>query len=411
MEKIQTIREARDGVSEAMGRLKYSPLTIKSFQLDCRHFLDYAVQKTGADILDDQICADYLKDSIGYPFTEDRALTSVESSHVRCVRRLLEYQQHGTVFYVRKRAMVPVESWAAADAGHITAYIEAMQTADNSEATKRLRKDHIRKFYQFLSCRKIDGVDGVTPETIHGFVSSLKDYSPVFVKHVLGTLRNYFRFLHKTGRLGQDWSAAVPRVNVQANLNVPELWGQEDIETLLRGIDRGSLSGKRDYAIILLVIQLGLRISDVASLRLESLKWERNELVLVQHKTGRRTVYPLLKDVGWAIAEYLKGRSDANIENPYLFVKNNAPYEPMRPASVGCVLDRRMARSGLRKKAGVSSGMHSLRHALARRLLAEGTPLYTVADIMGHASYSSSSPYLRVDIEGMRRCALSIGEV
>lgn len=411
MEKIQTIKEARDGVSEAMSRLKYSPMTIKSFQLDCRRFLDYAVQKTGTDVLTDEICADYLKDSIGYPFTEDRALTSVEASHIRCVRRLLEYQRHGTVFYVRKKVVAPVESWAAADAGHITAYIEAMQTADNSEATKRLRKDHIRKFYQFLSCRKVNGVDGVTPETIHGFVASLGDYSPVFVGHILGTLRNYFRFLHKTGRLEQDWSAAVPRANVQSNLNVPELWGKDDIETLLRSIDRGSLSGKRDYAIILLAVQLGLRVSDIAGLQLESLKWERNELVLVQHKTGRRTVYPLLKDVGWAIAGYLKERSDANIGSPYLFVKNIAPYGPMLPGSVGCVLARRMARAGLGKKSGTSSGMHSLRHALARRLLAEGTPLCTVADIMGHASYSSSSPYLRVDIEGMRRCALSIREV
>lgn len=411
MEKIKTIKDARDGVSEAMCRLKYSPLTIKDFQLDCRRFLDYAVQKTGTDILNDEICADYLKDSIGYPFTEDRGLTSAEAAHVRCVRRLPEYQQHGTVFYVRKKGVALVESWAAADAGEVTAYIEAMQTADNSEATMRLRKDHIRKFYQFLSCRGINGVDGVTPEIIHGFTTSLGDYSSVFVRHILGTLRNYFRFLYKTGRLDQDWSAAVPRVNVQANLNVPELWEQEDIEILLRSIDRGSLSGKRDYAIILLVVQLGLRVSDVACLQLRCLKWERNELVLVQHKTGRRTVYPLLKDVGWAIAEYLKERSNANIENPYLFVKNNAPYDPMHPGSVGCVLNRCMARAGLRKKGGVSSGMHSLRHALARRLLAESTPLYTVADIMGHASYSSSSPYLKVDIEGMRRCALSIGEV
>ena len=80
------------------------------------------------------------------------------------------------------------------------------------------------------------------------------------------------------------------------------------------------MAGKRDYAIILLVVQLGLRISDVANLQLENLKWGRNELALVQHKTGRRTVYPLLKDVGWAIAEYLKQRTGANITSPYVFV-------------------------------------------------------------------------------------------
>ncbi len=306
---------------------------------------------------------------------------------------------------------MPIESWAAADAEYVLAYIEAMQTADNSEATKKLRKDHIRRFYHFLSCRRINGMDEVTSETIHSFALSMGDYSPVFVKNIFGTLRSYFRFIYKTGRLSRDWSAALPKVSAQVHLNVPEIWEKKDIELLLHSIDRGSITGKRDYAIILLVVQLGLRVSDVAGLLLENIKWERNELVLVQHKTSRRTVYPLLKDVGWAIAEYLKARSAANIESPFLFVKNKAPYDQMRSSSIGCVLDRCMARAGLRKKKGVTSGMHSLRHALARRLLAENTSLYTVADIMGHASYSSSSPYLKVDIEGMRRCALSIEEV
>lgn len=55
--------------------------------------------------------------------------------------------------------------------------------------------------------------------------------------------------------------------------------------------------------------------------------------------------------------------------------------------------------------------MHSLRHALARRLLEGGTPLSTVADVMGHAEYNSTVPYLKVDIDGLRACALSLEEV
>lgn len=129
------------------------------------------------------------------------------------------------------------------DAGCVEAYIEAAQAADNSDATKRLRKDHIRKFYQFLSCRRIRGVEGMSPETVRDFASSLEDYSPVFVKHIFSTLRNYFRFLHCSGLTCHDWSQAVPRVSVPANLNVPELWEKDDIEKLLLSIDRGSLSG------------------------------------------------------------------------------------------------------------------------------------------------------------------------
>lgn len=82
MEKIQTIREACNGVAEAMERLRYSPNTIKEFQWDCRHFLNYAIQNTGTDSPNDKICADYLRDGIGYPFTEDRALDTKEADYI-----------------------------------------------------------------------------------------------------------------------------------------------------------------------------------------------------------------------------------------------------------------------------------------------------------------------------------------
>lgn len=412
MKELLTIQESCNGISEAMGRLQYSPRTIEGFQLDCRRFRNYAVQKTGTDLLTDEICADYLQNCVGYPFVgEDRPLTTKEAALIRCIRRLLEYQQYGTLFGVKKRSSVSIDAWAAEDTHYVSAYIEAMQTADNSEATKKMRNSHVRKFYQFLSSRELNGIGEVSPGVIRDFCCSLTNYSPVFARHILCTVRNYFRFLYRTGYSSYDWSEAVPRMTVPSNLNVPQLWGREDIVKLLRSIDRGNLAGKRDYAIILLVAQLGLRVSDVANLQLENLKWERSELVMVQHKTGNRTVYPLLKDVGWAIAEYLKERISANISSPYVFVKNNAPYGPMLSSSIGCILDRCMKRAGIHKQRGVTSGMHSLRHALACRLLAQNTSLYMVADIMGHSSYASSSPYLKVDIEGMRRCALSLGEV
>lgn len=131
---------------------------------------------------------------------------------------------------------------------------------------------------------------------------------------------------------------------------MPTLWEKDDLERLLKGVDRGSPAGKRDYAVILLVVQLGLRISDVSSLRLDSLKWERNELELIQHKTGKRVTHPLLEDVGWAIIDYIKyGRP--NVESPFVFLMVNAPYTQMKPGSIGCILDRHRVRCGIKSGA------------------------------------------------------------
>lgn len=410
MDQEQTIREIGECVIAEMERLQYAPLTIKNFRSDVHHLADFVLQKTGAEFFSEELGAQYLHETISFPFETPHSLNSVERKRIRCVRRIGEYQLYGAVVRNHLKQEKRLNDWELGDEKIIAAYIEFVQTADNSEATKKLRLNHIRQFYEFLTARKTGGVRNISAQIISDYAASLQGDSPVYTKHRLATLRFYFRFLHQSGILECDWSFAVPKVIAPKNLNVPALWSKEELKRLLKGIDRGSPAGKRDYAIILLVVQLGLRIADVSGLRLDSLKWERNELELIQHKTGNRAIYPLLEDVGWAIIDYIKyGRP--KVESPFLFLTVNAPYTPMKSGSIGCILDRHRVRCGIEKKNGAVSGMHSLRHALARRLLEQGTELSTVANIMGHTSYASTSPYLKVDIEGLRECALSLGEV
>lgn len=410
MEQRQKISEIGEHIIAEMERLQYAPLTIKGFHREVLRLAEYAEKIGGTEFFNEELGARYLRETIGFPFETPHPLTSVEGAKIRCVRRIGEYQLYGAVLRNRSAKARSLKNWELGDEKIIAAYIDAVQTADNSEATKKLRIYHIRQFYEFLASRKINGVQNISAQIISDYALSLQGDSPVYTKHRLATLRFYFRFLWQSNILESDWSRAVPKVIAPQNLNIPALWEQSDLDRLLQGIDRGNPTGKRNYAIILLVVQLGLRVSDVANLRLDSLKWERREIQLIQHKTGKRVTQPLLDDVGWAIIDYIKyGRP--KIDSPFVFLTVNAPYTQMLPASVGCILDRQRVRCGIEKRRGTVGGMHSLRHALARRLLEQGTPLSTVANVMGHASYTSTSPYLKVDIEGLRECALSLGEV
>ena len=410
MEQRQTISQIAECVISEMERMQYSPATISTFRVKAKQLSRYVQEKTGTDYFTEELGRRYLADTIGFPFAENRWLTSPEASHIRCVRRIGEYQLYGAVLRNHAKNAKTLDGWELGDEKIIAAYVESVQTADNSDATKKLRIHHIRQFYEFLASRKVSGIHDISAQIVSDYAASLQGESPVYTKHRLATLRFYFRFLKQKSILECDWSFAVPKVIAPKNLNVPALWSREELERLLKSIDRGSPAGKRDYAVILLVVQLGLRIADVSALRLDSLKWERNELEFIQHKTGNRVTQPLLEDVGWAIIDYIKyGRP--KVESPFVFLTANAPYTPMKSGSIGCILDRHRARCGIEKKNGAVSGMHSLRHAMARRLLEQGTELSTVANIMGHTSYASTSPYLKVDIEDLRECALSLGEV
>ncbi len=408
MEQKQPIGEIAERIVQEMERLQYSPLTIKGFRNHVRRLAEFVRQETGEDFFDETLGAAYLRATINFPFESPRPLTGAEADRIRCVRRIGEYQLYGALMWSANRRKSEVD-WALGDSQAITAYVESVQTADNSEATKKLRVNHIRVFYEFLACRHVDGIQELSPQIISAYARSLQGGSPVYTKHLLATLRYYFRFLYCNGFTKQDWSFSVPKVMAPKNANIPVLWQKSDVEHLLESIDRGNPIGKRNYAIILLVAQLGLRISDVAELRLENLRWERKELMVTQHKISNPVILPMLENVGWAIIDYLQ-RGRPNVDEPYVFLTSKAPYTKLEPTSVTCILDRQRQRCGIPKPTGSVGGMHSLRHALARRLLESGTPLSEVADIMGHTSFSSTSPYLKVDIEGLRACALSLGE-
>lgn len=407
MENKQTITVLMECITTEMERMQYSPLTIKALRQDIHTFSKFVRKETGTDIFTEEIGAQYLKQKIGFPFDMPRVLTNREAAFIRCIRRLGEYQQHKALLRNKLSHKNIGNSWALGDQTVVSAYLESVQTADNSETTKRARTYYIKIFYDFLSFRRISSIREISAQTISDYTKSLQGRSPVYIKHLLATLRFYFRFLYKNGLSQHDLSFAVPKVVVPKHRTIPSLWEKSELELLLKSIDTGNPKGKRNYAIIILVIQLGLRIADVSNLQLSNLKWERNEIEFIQHKTGNKVISPLLGDVGWAIINYIQ-YARPKVNHPFVFVTVNAPYTQIVPGAIGCILQRAMQHCGIRKHSGTVSGMHSLRHALARRLLEKNTPLPQVADIMGHTSYSSTSPYLRIDIDGLRKCSLSL---
>ena len=408
MEKLLPLSELIRQTIEEMRRLNYAEGSITEHRYRCNKILAYAKQ-ISETVFSERLGAQFLHDVYDYPSDVPvKQMRSSAQSAVRAVRRLGDYQLYGA--FVRNRKTKDSFDWSNGDRRIIEAYVDSVQTADNRDATKVLRIHHVKLFYDFLGFRKVNGINDVTAKTISDYVLSLQGGSLVYAKHRLATLRYYFRFLYRNGYCGMDLSRAVPSVKAPKNANVPALWSKEELETLLKSVDRGSPIGKRDYAMLLMVIQLGLRVTDIAELKFESLKWERKEITITQHKTGKTIICPMSDEVGWALIDYIRF-SRVKSDLPFVFLTVNAPYVKMRGSSISDILKRNMRRAGIQKRVGIASGMHSLRHALARSLLEQNLPLELISDIMGHTSVTSASPYLKIDIEGLRECALSLEEV
>ena len=180
---------------------------------------------------------------------------------------------------------------------------------------------------------------------------------------------------------------------------------------MLESIDRGNPTGKRDYAILLLVTKLGIRAGDIKSLTLSDLNWQLKSIEIRQNKTKNSVTYPILDDIGWALIDYLKNARPVS-NSPFVFLRMNAPYEEFAEDSgLHFIIRKYMRASGITVPKGQRHGFHSLRHTLASTLLENQIPLHVISEILGHINSKSTMIYLHTSLEGLRLCALDPEEV
>jgi integrase/recombinase XerD len=203
-------------------------------------------------------------------------------------------------------------------------------------------------------------------------------------------LRSLLRFLHLEGLIDRDLAIAVPSVANWRLASLVKALDAESIARLLGSCDTSTAVGRRDLAILMLLSRLGLRIGEVAALRLEDLDWRAGEL-LVCGKGRRQERLPLPVDVGAAIVEWLRdGRPDC--QSRFVFTRARAPHEGLHPGSLNDVAHRACKRAGLPEV-----GAHRLRHTAATELLRAGSSLRDVGQVLRHRSSDITSIYAKVD--------------
>jgi len=411
MGKETNLSKLLEIVCVEMERLGYAEVTIKEFRSYCRRYGRFVEGLEKPDVFSEELAAEFLKKRYNYPPKDmEPKMTSTIYSAVHAMRRLGEFQLYGSFTGVWKRTRAGF-AWACDDEKHIKNYLNEILTADSSKSTEDGHIYAIKNFYKFLDVKKISSVTDSDPQLLSDFVLSLQGRSRSSIQLILGKLRRYLQYLFDSGVIVKDISVAIPKVSrVGKSSKLPLLWDKKEIERLLNSIDRTGSVGKRDYAVLLMISQLGIRVSDVSGLRLEHLKWESKQICFSQQKTKETVYLPLVENLGWAIIDYIK-HARPKSESPHLFLICNAPYRALTPSAITAILYKHMRRCGIKRDKDFNCGAHALRHAMARRLSEQGAPLSTISNIMGHTSLGSASPYLKVDIEGMRQCALSLGGV
>ena len=340
-----------------------------------------------------------------------------EALTAEVVERLMaERRAAGSTSYVTARAMaplltylrglgvVPLDSPSAANTAvevllaHFGEYLAVQRglTADTVVG-------YVHAVRPFLAGRDDDGelpLQGLTAGQVTGFVvARCPGQSQGAAKMTVTALRSLLGWLHVEGLIGCSLVGAVPSAASWRLSGLPRALDPDQVRRLLEACDRGTGTGRRDFAMLTLLVRLGLRAGEVASLGLDDVDWRAGELVVVG-KGRRAERLPLPVDVGEAITAYLTGGRPATAQDRCVFIRVKAPHHGLTTGGVTQVVVSAARRAGLGQ-----IHAHRLRHTAATEMLRAGAPLQEIGQVLRHRTALTTAIYAKVDRDRLRELA------
>ncbi len=226
--------------------------------------------------------------------------------------------------------------------------------------------------------------------------------SEEYARLLATALRSFLRFLFLQGEMSRDLSTSVPMVRRYRQTAPPAFLSPQDVERVLAATNRSTSTGRRDYAILLLLARLGLRAGEVVALQLDDIRWRAGEII-VRGKGRMLDPLPLLSDVGEALATYIREDRGASTSRR-VFLRTLAPRTSLAgPAAVGHIVRRALARADVRRLG--RGAAHLFRHGLATKMVRQGASMEEISEVLRHRSQMTTAIYAQVSFEALRTVA------
>jgi len=315
------------------------------------------------------------------------------------LRRLLRHLRDEGLAHPRPTTVKPaVERLIAQYDAHLR------DVAGLAPATRLYRRRYALEFIQFVFGARLVRWTRVRPHHVRAFIARYGQNGRVAAAQVAaGSLRSFLRWLQFHGRTNRDLVATIPRFPRWRLASLPNVMTDAQLHAFLATFDRSTPTGRRDCAMALCMVDLGLRVSEVACLAIDDFEEASSTLRLVGGKSRRDRVLPLPRRVRQAVTTYIR-RDRPKTDDRHLFLRHRLPF--------GVAITRELVRGMIRRAyAAVPgcqrwTGTHVLRHTAATRLHRAGADVKRVADILGHQSIDTTAIYTKVDLPRLREVAL-----
>lgn len=278
------------------------------------------------------------------------------------------------------------------------------QNQNLSYKTIDRKKHEIEKFLTFIEGRGITDFTDFDIDSVYEYINSLK-YASQTVSGIQFTLREFFNSMAEEGKTDIDGYRIFPVIFTNKRDRILSYYLADEIKKIIQKIDVSKPNGLRDKCMILLAAQTGLRASDILSLRFKEIIWDKRVIEKIQAKTKLPVSVPLPENIVYLLIDYIRNARPASDED-YVFICRESGTRYI-DSELYIILNKYIKKTdiviGKRKH-----GPHALRHSLAANLLDNNTPMPVITGILGHKNINTTSRYLSIDIEGLRKASLEV---
>lgn len=324
---------------------------------------------------------------------------------VRCFRVLqsLEKDENIKLHYRKKLLQIPVQFVQLSND-----YSEWLSRKGQCQNTIETKISRLLCFLLYLDSFGISE-ENIDFDVIFNFKDYIqnKEFSEAYKANILFTLKNFIIFLVDTGTLKPIAQHYVGTIFSHKDARLCSYYSTDEINKTLNQIDRKTKLGKRDYVIVLLFTELGLRESDVLDLKLDDFDWSREELNICMRKTKQPLTLPLTGTLLLALADYIRN-ARPNADTSLLFPRISPSLKgAYTRGMIYYAVDRYFKRAGI-NTTDKHHGPHALRHSLTSSLQRQNVSLPTISATLGHGSMNITKRYLWMAPEQLRKLALEV---
>lgn len=260
-------------------------------------------------------------------------------------------------------------------------------------------KSGCSQLFMILEEDGVKTLSQITPDVVY---TAMMKFSTPCAFHLF--VPQFLKYLYEKKILGADYSNLISTANGSSSL--PTVYKKDEIEKLLSVVDRTQIHGKRNYAMLLLAARFGIRVSDIVNLTFDNVDFIAKTIKFVQIKTDTPIKFQMLEEIEIALKDYLSVRPNNTTDN-CIFLRCKAPYFPVKTTVIYDAMKKYLKLAKI-NTTGKKRGAHSLRSSLASALIAENVPYAVTQKILGHNDANTLQHYVRLDIEQLRKCALSV---